>query len=122
MIARTEAGRTWEVGSAATRPHHRPSFPPSETWPISSESKTIGLGISGFVSSMSVRAEPELVALRKLAEELASRRKERVTSAHLLAAIAARPSVAQDLLAARKLNEEALLRPAPAATDDLDPA
>jgi ATP-dependent Clp protease ATP-binding subunit ClpC len=71
---------------------------------------------------MSPRIEPELLALRKLAEELAAGRKERVTSAHLLAAIAARPSLARDLLAERKLGEEALLRAARAATDDVDDA
>ncbi len=69
---------------------------------------------------MSTRSEPELVALRKLAEELARGRKERVTSAHLLAAIAARPSAAADLLAERKLTEEALLRAARASSDDMD--
>jgi ATP-dependent Clp protease ATP-binding subunit ClpC len=66
------------------------------------------------------RFEPELVALRKLAEELASSRKERVTSAHLLAAIASRPSATADLLEERKLTAEALLRAGRAATDDLD--
>lgn len=71
---------------------------------------------------MSTRGEPELVALRKLAEELARGRKERVTSAHLLAAIAARPSAASDLLAERKLTEEALLRAARASSDDVDDA
>ena len=58
----------------------------------------------------SVRKEPELVALRKLAEQLAGARKERVTSAHLLAAIASRESPAADLLAERALNAERLLR------------
>jgi ATP-dependent Clp protease ATP-binding subunit ClpC len=64
------------------------------------------------------RFEPELVALRKLAEELASRRKERSGTVHLLAAIAARPSAASDLLNDRKLTEEALLRTARVVTDD----
>jgi len=69
---------------------------------------------------MSQRAEPELLTLRKLAESLAAGRKERVTSAHLLAAIAARPSEAASLLSERKLGEESLLRAARAATDALD--
>ncbi|HEX4340353.1 MAG TPA: ATP-dependent Clp protease ATP-binding subunit [Polyangiaceae bacterium] len=66
----------------------------------------------------SIRKEPELVALRKLAEQLAGARKERVTSAHLLAAIASRESPASDLLAERALNGERLLRAARASTDD----
>src|SRR5262245_47804932 len=70
----------------------------------------------------SPRLEPELVALRKLAEELASRRKERATTAHLLAAIAVRPSAASDLLSDRKLGEETLLRAGRAAADDFDDA
>jgi ATP-dependent Clp protease ATP-binding subunit ClpC len=64
------------------------------------------------------RKEPELVALRILAEQLASGRKERVTSAHLLAAIASRQSPAADLLAERSLGAERLLRAARASTDD----
>jgi ATP-dependent Clp protease ATP-binding subunit ClpC len=67
-----------------------------------------------------VRNEPELVALRKLAEELAQGRKERVTSAHLLAAIASTPSAAADLLSERRLSEETLLRAARASSDDID--
>jgi len=67
---------------------------------------------------MSTRIEPELVALRKLAEESAQNRKERVTTAHLLAAIAARPSAAADLLAERRLSDEALLRTVRVTTDD----
>src|SRR5215471_16798939 len=66
----------------------------------------------------SIRKEPELVALRKLAEQLALARKERVTSAHLLAAIASRESPAADLLAERSLTAERLLRAARASTDD----
>ena len=64
------------------------------------------------------RFDAELVALRKLAEELAARRKERAGTVHLLAAIAARPSAASDLLNDRKLTEEALLRTARVVTDD----
>jgi ATP-dependent Clp protease ATP-binding subunit ClpC len=69
---------------------------------------------------MSARVESELLALRKLAEELAHGRKERVTSAHLLAAIAARPGLAADLLRSRKLGQESLLRAARAATDEIE--
>jgi ATP-dependent Clp protease ATP-binding subunit ClpC len=64
------------------------------------------------------RKEPELVALRQLAEELAKGRKERVTSAHLLAAIASRQSPASDLLGERSLGADRLLRAARASTDD----
>jgi hypothetical protein len=64
------------------------------------------------------RKEPERVALRKLSEQRAGTRKERVTSAHLLAAIASRESPATDLLAERSLNAERLLRAARASTDD----
>ncbi len=67
---------------------------------------------------MTTRIEPELVALRKLAEQAAVNRKERVTTAHLLAAIASRPSVAADLLNERRLSDETLLRAARAVTDD----
>ncbi len=58
--------------------------------------------------------------LRRTAEDLAKSRNERVTSAHLLAAIALRPGAAADLLAERKLGEEALLRAARASSDDID--
>src|SRR5262245_19294404 len=64
------------------------------------------------------RKEPELVALRRLAEELAKGRKERVTTGHLLAAIASRESPAADLLSERALTAERLLRAARASTDD----
>jgi ATP-dependent Clp protease ATP-binding subunit ClpC len=68
----------------------------------------------------SARIQPELVALRKLAEELAGRRRERVTSAHLLAAIASRPGAVADLLEERKLGPETLLRAARASSDELE--
>ncbi len=67
---------------------------------------------------MSVVREPELVALRKLAEDLASRRKERLSTCHLLAAIAARPSSAGDLLAEKRLGTEVLLKAARVLLDD----
>jgi ATP-dependent Clp protease ATP-binding subunit ClpC len=58
----------------------------------------------------SARIEPELHALRQLAEDLAGRQKDRLTSAHLLAAIAARPSPAALLLNERKLSLDEVLR------------
>ena len=62
--------------------------------------------------------EPELVALRKLAEELARGRKERPSTGHLLAAIAQRPSVATDLLQERMLDADVLLKAARVVLDD----
>lgn len=64
------------------------------------------------------RSESELLSLRKLAQELASSRKERITSGHLLAAIASRPSLAAELLRDRKLGPEVLLKAARATTDE----
>jgi len=60
------------------------------------------------------------MALKKLAEELAGRRRERVTSAHLLAAIASRPGAVADLLEERKLGSGTLLRAARASSDELE--
>ncbi|MEB2312856.1 MAG: ATP-dependent Clp protease ATP-binding subunit [Sorangiineae bacterium] len=67
----------------------------------------------------SPRLEPELAELRATAEALSKSRSERVSSAHLLAAIAARPGPAADLLAERKLGEEVLLRAARVASEEL---
>jgi ATP-dependent Clp protease ATP-binding subunit ClpC len=67
----------------------------------------------------SARLEPELQAICRLADDLARRQNEKTSSAHLLAAIAARPSAASDLLEERKLGSEELLRLAGSATDDL---
>src|SRR5262245_18761478 len=64
------------------------------------------------------RSESDLVALRKLAEELSHGRKERTTTGHLLAAIASRPSAAADLLLERKLGPEVLLKAARATVDE----
>ena len=68
---------------------------------------------------MTVAAPPdtELVTLRKLAEELALSRKERLTTAHLLAAISFRLSPAAELLRERKLDSEQLGRLARASTE-----
>lgn len=65
-----------------------------------------------------LRTEPELVALRRVAENLAAARRERVTSAHLLAAIASEASLAAELLAEKRLTAEQLLRAARSAADD----
>jgi ATP-dependent Clp protease ATP-binding subunit ClpC len=62
--------------------------------------------------------EPELVALRRLAEELAKGRTERTTTGHLLAAVASQPGCAADLLRERRLEAEVLLKAARVTTDD----
>src|SRR5882762_7246487 len=62
--------------------------------------------------------EPDLLVLRRLAEELAQGRKERTTSGHLLAAIVSQPSQAAELLLERKLGAEILLKAARATTDE----
>ncbi len=64
------------------------------------------------------RSDSELVALRKLAEDLAKGRNERPTTGHLLAAIAARPGSAADLLKERRLDTEVLLKAARVTMDD----
>src|SRR6185503_7000864 len=64
------------------------------------------------------RAESELVGLERQAEQLARGRKERVTSAHLLAAMAKGSCTAATLLESRRLAAEALLRAARSASDD----
>jgi ATP-dependent Clp protease ATP-binding subunit ClpC len=70
----------------------------------------------------SARVEPELHALRKLAEQFALRQRETLTSAHLLAAISARPSAAAVLLDDRRLTTESLLRLAKGSGDELEQA
>jgi ATP-dependent Clp protease ATP-binding subunit ClpC len=67
---------------------------------------------------MTPRSERELVALRRLAEELAARRKEKAGTGHLLAAVAQAPSLASDLLRDRRLDVEVLLKAARILTDD----
>ena len=64
------------------------------------------------------QAEPDLLVLRRLAEELAHNRKERTTSGHLLAAIVSHPSQAAELLLERKLGADILLKAARATTDE----
>jgi ATP-dependent Clp protease ATP-binding subunit ClpC len=56
------------------------------------------------------RSQAELVTLRKHAQDLAAARKERLTSVHLLAAIAANEGPAAELLRDRRLDEETLLK------------
>jgi ATP-dependent Clp protease ATP-binding subunit ClpC len=68
----------------------------------------------------SARIEPELNALKQLAEDLAGRQKDRLTSAHLLAAIAARPSPAALLLQERKLSLDEILRLGRSVPDDFN--
>src|SRR5258708_31105811 len=62
--------------------------------------------------------EPDLLVIRRLAEEMAQSRKERTTSGHLLAAIVSHPSQAAELLLERKLGAEVLLKAARATTDE----
>ena len=64
------------------------------------------------------RSQAELVTIRKLAQEIAAARKERVTSVHLLAAIARGEGPAGEILRERRLDEEALLKASRAFDDD----
>ena len=66
------------------------------------------------------RFESELALVKRIADELAQRQKERTSSAHLLAAIATRPSPACDLLRERKLGVEELLRGARGIEEELE--
>ena len=66
------------------------------------------------------RFESELALVKRIADELAQQRKERTNSAHLLAAIAARPSPACDLLRERKLGVEELVRGARGIEEELE--
>ena len=63
-------------------------------------------------------AESEVVALRKLAKQMAEARRESLTTAHLLVAIASRQSPAADLLLERRLDAETLMRLARASSED----
>jgi ATP-dependent Clp protease ATP-binding subunit ClpC len=64
-----------------------------------------------------VPPEPDLLKIRRLAEDLAQGRKETATTGHLLAAIASLESPASELLRDRKLGPETLLKAARATTD-----
>jgi ATP-dependent Clp protease ATP-binding subunit ClpC len=66
--------------------------------------------------------EPELAILKRDAEELAGQERVAVTTAHLLAAIAARPSATQELLRERKLTQDAILGHARGLVDHLPDA
>ena len=63
-------------------------------------------------------AESEVVSLRKLAKQMADSRRESLTTAHLLVAIASRHSPAADLLLERRLDTETLARLARASSED----
>jgi ATP-dependent Clp protease ATP-binding subunit ClpC len=67
---------------------------------------------------MSARGESEVSVLRRLADELAKGRSERVTTGHLLAAIAKKGGTPAELLRERRLDEDVLLRAARVVTDD----
>lgn len=71
-----------------------------------------------MVASVKANREPELLVIQRLAEHLASGRNERVTTAHLMAAVAAHPGVAADLLRERRLGSDELLRAARSTVDD----
>jgi ATP-dependent Clp protease ATP-binding subunit ClpC len=62
--------------------------------------------------------ESDLATLRKVAEDLAKGRGERVTTGHLLAAIASNSGSAAELLRDRRLDAEVLLKAARVLTDD----
>ncbi|MDF3066529.1 MAG: ATP-dependent Clp protease ATP-binding subunit ClpA [Polyangiaceae bacterium] len=57
-------------------------------------------------------SEPELRELRKLAEDLARRLKERASTAHLLAALVMQPSSTSELLRERRVTPDDVLRTA----------
>jgi ATP-dependent Clp protease ATP-binding subunit ClpC len=70
----------------------------------------------------SARIEPELHTLKKLADGLAERQKDRLTSAHLLGAIASQATPTALLLAERKLGLEEILRLGRNVPDDMPEA
>jgi ATP-dependent Clp protease ATP-binding subunit ClpC len=59
-----------------------------------------------------IASEPELRELKKLAEELARRLGERVSTAHLLAALVVQPSTTAELLRERRIGSDDVLRTA----------
>jgi ATP-dependent Clp protease ATP-binding subunit ClpC len=65
-----------------------------------------------------IASEPELRELKKLAEELARRLGERVSTAHLLAALVAQPSSTAELLRERRLTSDDVLRTARSIAGD----
>lgn len=66
------------------------------------------------------RFESELALVKRMADELAQQKKERATSAHLLAALAVRPGPACDLLRERKLGVDELLKLGRAQDEQLE--
>jgi ATP-dependent Clp protease ATP-binding subunit ClpC len=64
------------------------------------------------------RSHAELVTLRKLAQDIAAARKERMTSVHLIAAVARSEGAAGELLRDRRLDDEVLLKASRAFDDD----
>ncbi len=66
--------------------------------------------------------EPELVTLRRVAEDLAQRRGQKATTTHLLAALASRGDDAAQLLLERRLDPDVLLRAARITLDDVPDA
>src|SRR5271170_3468783 len=67
---------------------------------------------------MRAGGESKVSVLRRIADELAKGRSERVTTGHLLAAIAKKGGMPADLLRERRLDEDVLLRAARVVTDD----
>ena len=63
--------------------------------------------------------EPELVALRRVAEDLAKQRGQKPTTTHLLAALASGRDEAAQLLLDRRLDAEVLLKAARVTVDDV---
>ena len=66
--------------------------------------------------------EPELVALRRVAEDLAKQHRQKPTTTHLLAALASGRDDAAQLLLDRRLDAEVLLKAARVTVDDANDA
>src|SRR5262245_24754643 len=66
----------------------------------------------------SSRSPAELVAMRKAAQELASQRKERLSTIHLLAIASRGEAPVAELLADRRLDEEAILKAVRSLSDE----
>ncbi len=80
------------------------------SWPVR--------GWHATAQRMSTSRDSEVTSLRKIAEDLAKRRGERVTTGHLLAAIASSAGAAAELLRERRLDADVLLKAARVLTDD----
>ena len=90
-----------------------PSSVRRQTWPLWPGLATYRRLMTGVET-----AESEVVSLRKLAKQMADSRRESLTTAHLLVAIASRQSPAADLLLERRLDTETLARLARASSED----